>query len=81
MSARRLLTVPAWSVATFLLALGAGASEPAVPASPPPVDDTIPDWTYRYLIPTLLALAIVVVVVTTIQYFLRVVRKRYKVIE
>jgi hypothetical protein len=44
--------------------------------------DTGPDdWTYRYLIPTLIALAVLVVIATTIQYFLQVVRKRYKVVE
>ena len=50
------------------------------------IPDTAPeeqnvDWTYRYLIPTLLALAAIVVIVTTVQYFLRVVRNRYKVVE
>jgi phosphatidylglycerophosphate synthase len=54
---------------------------PAVTAPPPPADDATPDWTYRYLIPTLLALAALVVIVTTVQYFLQVVRKRYKVVE
>lgn len=81
MSVRRLFTILTLSLTGLLLAPAAGASEPAVPASPPPVDDVLPDWTYRYLIPTLLALALVVVVATTVQYFLRVVRKRYKVVE
>lgn len=54
---------------------------PAVTVPPAAEDDSTADWTYRYLIPTLLALAVVVVVATTIQYFVRVVRNRYKVVE
>lgn len=54
---------------------------PAVTSPPPSTDEPTPDWTYRYLIPTLLALAALVVIATTIQYFLQVVRKRYKVVE
>lgn len=40
-----------------------------------------PDWTYRYLIPTALVLAVLIVLVTSIRYFSDVVRKRYRVIE
>lgn len=61
---------------------------PAGPVAPPAVtvppevpDDAPADWTYRYLIPTLILLAVVVVIATTVQYFLRVVRNRYKVVE
>lgn len=54
---------------------------PAVTVPPAAEDDATADWTYRYLIPTLLALAVVVVIATTIQYFMRVVRNRYKVVE
>lgn len=42
--------------------------------------ETQPDWTYRYFIPTLLVLAALVVVITVIQYFTRVVRNRYRVV-
>lgn len=54
---------------------------PAVPiereeAAPEPVD-----WTYRYMIPTGLALAGIIVVITAIKYFTDVVRKRYRVID
>lgn len=60
------------------LAQGEG---PAIEApQPPPVDDTL-SWTYRFLIPTLLVLAVLVVVVTVVQYFLRVVRRRYRVVQ
>lgn len=59
------------------------AAEPIVPAvsvevTEPP--ETQPDWTYRFFIPTLLVLAALVVIATVIQYFTRVVRKRYRVI-
>ena len=40
-----------------------------------------PAWTYRYLIPTSLALATIVILGNVIQYFRKVVKKRYKVVE
>jgi hypothetical protein len=39
------------------------------------------DWTYRYLIPTGLALAAIIVLVTAVKYFTDVVRRRYRIIE
>lgn len=45
------------------------------PLEPPP------PWTSRYLIPTGLVLAAVAVFITVVQYFRRVVRNRYKVVE
>lgn len=39
------------------------------------------DWTYRYLVPTGLALAVVVALLTSIRYFTNVVRKRYRIVE
>lgn len=39
------------------------------------------DWTYRYLIPTGLVLAVVIVLLTSIKYFTDVVRKRYRIVE
>lgn len=57
------------------------SSEPAVTVPAPPADTGPDDWTYRFLIPTLIALAVVVVIATTVQYFVQVVRKRYKVVE
>lgn len=59
---------------------GAGVL-PAVTIPPPESEEVTADWTYRYLIPTLLLLAVLVVIATTVQYFLRVVRNRYKVVE
>lgn len=51
-----------------------------------PIDDTQPeaaplDWTYRYMIPTGLALAGVIVILTSIKYFTDVVRRRYRIVE
>lgn len=61
---------------------GSGSpQQPAVEVTSPPAADTIPDWTYRYMIPTSIALALLVVVITSIQYFTRVVRKRYRIVE
>lgn len=39
------------------------------------------DWTYRYLVPTGLALAVVVALLTSIRYFTNVVRERYRIVE
>ena len=60
--------------------IGSGV-EPAVTiTTPPPADSTL-DWTYRYFIPTALALAVLVILITSIQYFTQVVRKRYRTVE
>ena len=77
-------TSPVEDEATETTGAEGGTGEAPVPAVSIP--DTAPeeqnvDWTYRYLNPTLLALAAIVVIVTTVQYFLRVVRNRYKVVE
>jgi hypothetical protein len=53
---------------------------PAVSVEVTEPPETQPDWTYRFFIPTLLVLAALVVIATVIQYFTRVVRKRYRVI-
>lgn len=55
--------------------------EPAVPIPVEPPAQATPDWTYRYMIPTTLALAAVVILLTSIQYFTNVVRKRYRTVE
>lgn len=39
------------------------------------------DWTYRYLVPTGLALAVVIALFTSVRYFTNVVRKRYRIVE
>jgi len=55
--------------------------EPAVPVTTPSATETTLDWTYRYMIPTGIALAVLVIVVTTVQYFTSVVRKRYRIVK
>lgn len=42
-------------------------------------DEPGPQWTYRFLVPLTITLAVLVVLVTVIQYFVRVVRARYQV--
>ena len=54
---------------------------PAVEVTTPPPDAAAADWTYRYLVPTGIALAILVVIATTGRYFTNVVRKRYRAVE
>ena len=55
--------------------------EPAVPVTTPDTTEPLPDWTYRYMVPTAIALAVLVVVITCVQYFTRVVRRRYRIVE
>lgn len=55
--------------------------EPAVTIPTVEADETTADWTYRYMIPTAIALGAVVIVVTSAQYFTQVVRKRYRIVE
>ncbi len=55
--------------------------EPAVPMTTPDNSEAPLDWTYRYMIPTGILLAVLVIVITTIQYFTSVVRKRYRVVK
>lgn len=69
------------TVATENDGAAADVPPPAVTVPNTAAEEETADWTYRYLIPTLLALAVLVVIVTTIQYFVRVVRNRYKVVE
>jgi hypothetical protein len=68
---------------------GAGATtttiesglSPAVPISEEVAEEPLADWTYRYMIPTGLALAAIVILATAIKYFTDVVRKRYRIVE
>ncbi len=55
--------------------------EPVVVVTTTPVDTSTADWTYRYLVPTGLALVVLVILMTTIRYFTNVVRKRYRIVE
>ena len=54
---------------------------PAVPIDNTQPDEAPLDWTYRYMIPTALALAAVIVLLTAIKYFTDVVRRRYRIVE
>jgi hypothetical protein len=55
--------------------------EPAVSVTTPGQTENLPDWTYRYMIPTGIVLAVLVIMVTAVQYFTRVVRKRYRIVK
>jgi hypothetical protein len=55
--------------------------EPAVPIEEAPPADATPEWTFRFLLPTTLALGGLAVVGTTIAYFVRVTKARYRVVE
>ena len=54
---------------------------PAIVIEEPPEQIEDVAWTYRFLIPTTVAIATLVVLGNIIQYFRQVTRKRYKVIE
>ncbi len=58
-----------------------GDVTPAVVLEESPDQEALADWTYRYVIPTGLALAAVVILLTSIRYFTNVVRERYRVVE
>jgi hypothetical protein len=45
------------------------------------IEEEVEAWTYRFLIPTSVAIAVLVIIGNVIQYFRQVTRKRYKVIE
>lgn len=55
--------------------------EPAVPIPAEVPTETIPDWTYRYMIPSTLVLAAAIILFTSIRYFTNVVRKRYRTVQ
>jgi hypothetical protein len=54
---------------------------PAVPIEAEEAPPAEVDWTYRYIIPTGLVIAVVIILVTAIKYFTDVVRKRYRIVE
>lgn len=54
---------------------------PAIPVVDEEVAAAEPQWTYRYLIPTALVLAVLIILVISVRYFSDVVRKRYRVVE
>ncbi len=58
-----------------------GQMAPAVTVPLPDETEAPLDWTYRYMIPTAIALGVVVIVIISAQYFTQVVRKRYRIVE
>lgn len=54
---------------------------PAVEINQDEPGETNVDWTYRYIIPTGIVLGAIVIVITAGQYFMQVVRKRYRIVE
>ena len=60
---------------------GGGDIAPAVELEDQQEEAALADWTYRYIIPTGLALAAVVILMTSIRYFTNVVRKRYRIVQ
>lgn len=54
---------------------------PAISIPPVVEEQTEAPWTTKFLIPTSLGLAVIVVFVTSVQYFQKVVKTRYKVVE
>ena len=58
-----------------------GVPEPAIIITENEGIPEEPAWTYRYLIPTSIAIATIVVFGNIVQYFRKVVRKRYKVVD
>ncbi|HSJ27486.1 MAG TPA: hypothetical protein VLB67_04700 [Acidimicrobiia bacterium] len=55
--------------------------EPATIVESVPADPADQPWTTKFLVPTGIAIAAIAVFVTVVQYFVRVVRSRYKVVE
>lgn len=55
--------------------------EPAVEVIPEAATEEEAPWTFRYLVPTSMVLALLVVVGSIVAYFLRVVRTRYRVVQ
>jgi hypothetical protein len=51
---------------------------PAVVVEESSSAEPVADWTYRFLVPTCLALALIFCVLTVVLYFTKVVRSRYK---
>ena len=91
---RRLLAFSALLIALFLSAAPAVVASSATQASPTEVlaqpyieieeaeaEEDVPQWTYRFLVPTVVALTVVLIAGTVVMYFVKVVRGRYAVVE
>lgn len=65
---------------TTTTAVDSGLS-PAVPISDNEAAPAEPDWTYRYMVPTAIVIAVLIIAFTAVKYFTDVVRKRYRIVE
>ncbi len=69
------------SIALAPFAVAQEEGNPAVVIEQEAPSDDVPAWTYRYLVPAGLLLVVLLVAATTVQYFVKVVRARYRVIQ
>jgi hypothetical protein len=79
-----LVTIALLAIAPAALAVVDAVAQGDVPAIEAPDSEPVevtPSWTYRYLVPTLLVLGVLAVVGTVVQYFIKVVGKRYRVVQ
>lgn len=59
----------------------AAQSDPYIEVDGAEDEPAEPQWTYRFLVPTSIALTVLLVIGTVVGYFVRVVRARYTVVE
>lgn len=79
-----LVAIALLAVAPAALAVVDAVAQGDVPAIQAPDNEPVevtPSWTYRYLVPTFLVLGVLAVVGTVVQYFIKVVGKRYRVVQ
>lgn len=74
-------TSEAATTETTVAETSAPAKTPAVSIVEEPEPEELAPWTIRYLIPTSIVIAGLLVFGTVVQYFLKVVRTRYKTVE
>lgn len=71
----------AMAVTTPPVANEVAAAQPYVEVVPEEAAPDEPQWTYKYLIPAVVALTVLLIGGTVIMYFVKVVRGRYRVVE
>lgn len=71
----------AMAVTTPPVAIEVAAAQPYVEVVPEEAAPDEPQWTYKYLIPAVVALTVLLIGGTVIMYFVKVVRGRYRVVE
>ena len=79
-----LINVTAFSTSSNLPNLGDEHEQTPVPAIVIQEEVEVPEdpqWTYKFLIPTSVAIATLVILGNIVQYFRQVTKKRYKVIK